>query len=572
MRTVARMNTLKDVLTEKCITFKDNIAYLEKDHEKQIFNEITYGQFRKDIIALGTALLNRNLKGKKIVVIGENSYRWMVSYMAVTCGVGIIVPIDKELPANEIENLIKISQASAIIYSSKKKEEMDKIRKNLTGVELFIEMNKEKSDNDTASYNDLLSYGNEFVDSGDNSYMEIEIKPKDFTVLLFTSGTTASPKGVMICHQNITTSAFAAGDVLPITSDDRFLSVLPIHHTYELTGTYIFCLANGASVAICEGLKYIQKDLTLAKPTAMMVVPLILEKLNRKIQKGIKEKGKEKLVKMVVNVFKPFGDAGKNLKRKLFKDIYAEFGGNLKYIFCGAASIEKGLAQSFEDLGFYFIQGYGLTETAPLITGTFKETRVIGSIGKEIQYTKTKIFEPNEQGIGEIITSGDNVFLGYYENEEETKRAIRDGWFHTGDLGYADKDGNYYMTGRSKNVIVTKNGKNIFPEEIEERINKIDMVLESLVYGEEDKEDKTDVTVTALVTLDQEYITEKYGKSRPTVEEIYKEIWNEIKKINATLVTYKAVKKLVIKEDDFVKTTTMKIKRFAEIDKHKNKK
>ncbi|MEG2348598.1 MAG: AMP-binding protein [Clostridia bacterium] len=563
-----KMNTLKDLLTNSCEKYKNKVAFLEKDHETQTFSEITYSTFKEDVISLGTALLQRGFKGEKIVVIGENSYKWFTTYMAVTCGVGIIVPMDKELPSNEIVNLVNRSKAKVIVYSSKIKEKVLKLKNQMNIVTTFIEMDSQKTDENSISYNDLLKEGSAVVNSGDNSYMNIQINKRDFTILLFTSGTTADAKGVMLCHENIATNVGAAQDILKLSSNDRFLSVLPIHHTYELTGTYIFPLWFGASIAICEGLKYIAKDMELAAPTAIMVVPLILEKLERKIKKALKDQGKTELIAKMVKLTDMLKKAHINVKRLLFKPIYSKVGGKLKYLFSGAAPIDKSLAQYFEDLGFCFLQGYGLTETAPLITGI--KSRKIGSVGKSIRDCKTIISNPNEDGIGEVVTKGPNVMLGYYENEEETNKVLIDGWFHTGDLGYFDKDDDLFITGRLKNVIVTKNGKNIFPEEIETLINKIPLVLESLVYGLESKDDKTDVNVAAIVTLDEEYIEETYGKTKPTKEEIYDIIFGEIKKINSQLVSYKAVRDLKIKDEDFVKTTTMKIKRFIEIEKQNN--
>lgn len=559
------MNTLKDILEISCEKYKKKIAFLEKDNKKQTFNEITYGEFKEDVVSLGTALLKRGLKGEKIVVIGENSYKWFTTYMAVACGVGIIVPMDKELPSNEIANLVNISKAKAIVFSSKKREMVLELKEQMKTVTTFIEMDSKNSDDISISYNELIKEGKKLVKNGDNSYMNITIDKREFRILLFTSGTTSKPKGVMLCHENIAANIAAAYDILTLKPSDRFLSVLPIHHTYELTGTYVFPLWFGCSIAICGGLKYISKDMELAKPTAVMVVPLILEKIDRKIKRSLKEQGKEELINSMVKITNNLKKAHINIKRVLFKPIYNKLGGRLKYLFCGAAPIDRQLAQGFEDLGFCFLQGYGLTETAPLIAGI--RSRKLGSVGRPIKSGETRIFNPDDEGVGEIITKGPNVMLGYFENEEETNKVLIDGWFHTGDLGYFDEDGDLFITGRCKNVIVTKNGKNIFPEELENMLNKIPLVDESIVYGLESEEDKTDITVAAIVTLDKEYLEEVYGKDIPTKDELYKTIWEEIKNINSKLVSYKAIKDLKIKDDEFVKTTTMKIKRYMEIKK-----
>lgn len=563
MKENKKINTLKDILTYTCKKYENNIAFLEKDYKTKVFKEITYKQFRDDVVSLGTSLLKMGFKDEKIVVIGENSYKWFTTYMAVTCGVGIIVPIDKELPSNEIVNLVNKSKAKAIVFSSKKKDTVLKLKENMDTVTTFIEMEQDDKDDMCISYDSLLENGKKLLLDGDNSYMNINIDKRDFRILLFTSGTTSAAKGVMLCHENIASNVEATREILKLTPKDRFLSILPMHHTYELTGTYIFPLWFGCQIAICEGLKYIAKDMELLKPTAIMVVPLILEKLDRKIRRALKEQNKEKVINSMITFSNALKKAGINIKRIIFKPIYKKVGGNLKYIFSGAAPIDKALAQKFVDLGFSFFQGYGLTETAPLISGI--NDRKLGSVGKPISFCETKIYNPDEDGIGEIITRGPNVMLGYFEDEEATKNVMYDGWFHTGDLGYFDKDGDLYITGRCKNVIVTKNGKNIFPEELENMINKIPLVSESLVYGLESDTDKTDITVAAMVTLDKEALEDIYGKNIPAKDVIYKEILSQIKEINSKLVPYKSIKDLKIKDNDFAKTTTMKIKRYVEL-------
>lgn len=568
------MNSLKDIINIKCEMYKDRVAFMEKNPKTRVFEDITYSKVREDVNGLGTIMLEKlKLKDKKIAVIGENSYRWYVTYMAVACGVGIIVPLDKELPANEIVNLLKRSEASAIVYSSRKKDVIEEIKKELPKNMVYIEMNKEESDKNAYSFDKLVEGGKELVDTGNTEYIDMEIDREEFKILLFTSGTTAESKGVMLNHRNLCADNVACYCLVPKMHDYTYLSVLPMHHTYEFSTVYIYGTSCGAKIAICEGLKYIEKNLKEVKPDCMAVVPAIIEKINKKIEKGIKNGGKEALVKTMGKVTNGLSKIGVDLRYKAFKEIHENFGGNLKHIFCGAAPLDIEIIKKMETYGFWIYQGYGLTEASPLIASGTHENRVAGTVGKPAHGVEVRIDlsanEDENSNVGEIIAKGDNIMMGYYKNEAETKKVLKKGWFYTGDLGYFDLKGNLVISGRSKNVIVTSNGKNIYPEEIEFEINKIPLVEETMIYGKKDKNKKNELVITARVTLDEEYIKEKYGANRPSEEEIYNEIWQGIKAVNKTMVTYKAVKELEIKKDAFEKTTTMKIKRFAELNKKK---
>ena len=568
------MNSLKDIINIKCEMYKDKVAFLEKDGKHPEYQEITYKKVQEDVNALGTIMLEKlKLKNEKIAVIGENSYRWYMTYMAVVCGVGVIVPLDKELPSNEILNLLKRSEAKCIVYSSRKKETIDEIRKELPKDMVYIEMNKEESDKEAYSLDKLINEGKELVKTGDTEYIDIEIDREEFKILLFTSGTTAASKGVMLNHKNLCANTLACYHLVPKAYEYTFFSVLPMHHTYEFSLVYIYGTSCGAKIAISEGLKYVVKNLKEAKPHCLFAVPALIEKINKKIEKGIKETGKENLINALSKVTTGLSKIGIDFRRKVFKKIQDNFGGNLKHVFCGAAPVDKELIKKMESYGFWFYQGYGVTEASPLIAGTAYDNRVAGTVGKPVHGVEVRIDlstnEDENSNIGEIIAKGDNIMMGYYKDEEQTKNALRKGWFYTGDVGYFDLQGNLVISGRCKNVIVTSNGKNIYPEEIEFQINKIPLVEESMVYGKKDPKHKNELLIAAKVTLDEEYIEETYGSSRPSDEEIYKEIWNAIKEINRSMVSYKAVKELEIKKDKFVKTTTMKIKRFVEINKDK---
>lgn len=568
------MDTLKDIINISCVENKDKIAFIERDEKTKELIKIKYSKLREDVNALGTVMLKElNLKNKKIAIIGENSYNWVVTYMAVACGVGIIIPLDKELPSNEIENLLKRSDAGCIVYSSRKKDMIEKIKENLPKDMVYIEMSKENSDDNSYSFNEILEKGKKILESGEDEYINIEVDRDEFRILLFTSGTTAAAKGVMLCHKNLCFDTYSTLKICPSIKDETFLSVLPMHHTYEFTITYLIAMYSGATVAICEGIKYIVRDIKEIKPSVITLVPAIIERIDVKIKKAIKDSGKEKASKVARNVAVILSKVGINVKRKLFKQVHETLGGNLKYIFCGAAPLDKKIMQDMEALGFDFLYGYGLTETSPLIASTNFQNKAFGTVGKPIEGVEVRIdLSKNidrNSNVGEIIVKGDNVFLGYYQNEEETKKVLKDGWFYTGDIGYFDIRGNLVISGRDKNVIVTSNGKNIFPEEIETLINNIPYVKESMVYAKKDPKRNDELIVAAKVTLDEEDLDSRFMR-RPDMKDIHNFIWGEIKKINRTLVPYKAVKTLEIKTDDFVKTTTMKIKRAEELKKDDN--
>lgn len=561
-----KVNNLKDILTYSCEKFKDNYAFLEKDKKTKKFYGIRFSEFKQDVIALGT-MLNRELglQDKVIAVVGENSYKWMVSYMATVCGNNnIIVPLDKELPINEIESCLERSKASAIIYSAKKKDVIEEIMQKENNISYYISMEDLLERGKNISLPKLIQRGKTRVELGDNSFMEGHIDRDKLSILLFTSGTTSKSKAVMLSHKNIATNIESLSTCVKVYGDgsDIALSILPMHHTYESTSD-ITLLYHGATIAICSGLKYIASEIKEVMPTALIAVPLLLENLHSKLWSNIHKKKKEKLVKLLMRTTDLIGK--KDLKRKVFKEIHNALGGRLRIIVSGAAPLNPEVCKDFTSFGITCIQGYGLTETAPMVTIGHDEFNKPGSVGFESPNIKVRIDNPDENGMGEIIVQGDNVMLGYYEDEESTKEVIIDGWFHTGDIGYFDKDGFLYINGRKKNVIVTKNGKKIFPEEIEYMLNEYGMIKESMVYGFEDLDD--DITVSADIVLDKDYVSENKIEENK-LQEILKGI---IKEINSKLVGYKSIKKFDIRENEFVKTTTMKIKRYIEQNKNKDK-
>lgn len=564
---------VKEIFKRSIEKYKNNIYILERpehDHKAK-FEEFTYERFGNDVINLGTGLIKHlNLKGERIIIIGENTYYWYVSYFSILCGAGIAVPVDKELPNNEIENVIKRSRASAVIFSKKKKDAIEKIKDNLPMVKYFIEMNSNANlQGRDIGIEKVIEEGKKITDEGNTEYMDIEIDPEEFKFLIFTSGTTSQAKGVMLCHRNLAENVNAVSKYVKIYESDRFFSVLPLHHTYESSIGALLPFANGSSVTVCGGLRYIVTDMQEAKPTAMLAVPLLVENLYKKINQTIEKSGKAGLVNSMIHVTNALKGVGIDIKRKVFKEIYDNLGGNMRIIVSAAAPIDKKIGRWVQDIGIEFLQGYGLTETAPIAALTPECDPRVGSVGLPVNCAQIKIHNPNENGEGEIWIKSKTLMLGYYEDEEATKEVVYDGWFNSGDIGYQDKDGYVYVTGRSKNVIVTQNGKNIYPEEIELLLSKIPEIAECMVYGKEVEGEK-ELIISVKVIPNKEEIERLHGKDLKE-EEIHKIIWNKIKEVNKSLTSYKAIKNLELKHDEFAKTTTMKIKRYVELQKDKTK-
>lgn len=571
MEELKNLESLKDIVNNRFELFLDKVAFIEKEPNSKEFSNITYKQVRDKINGLGTYMLNNlNLKGEKIAIIGENSSRWYISYMAIACGVGIVVPLDKGLPENEILSLINRSGAKAIIYSSRRSEMIQNIRKDLPGDMVYIDMNKIESDNEALSFDKIIEEDLDDINEGDKSYINMPIDNEAFSILLFTSGTSDKSKGVMLSHKNLCSNIYSCSCVVPEFGKYTCMSILPLHHTYEFTLDYLFMSAAGGTIGICQGLKYFNKDIKVIKPDFILAVPAFIERINRVIEKNIKDTGKENIINIIKRITSGLSKFGIDFRRKVFAKVHENLGGNLKYLFCGAAPLEAELITKMESYGFKFLQGYGLTETSPLVSGTTLTLHAPGTVGKAVEGVDIRIDlsgnEDENSNIGQIIVKGDNVMLGYYDDENTTKKVLKNGWFYTGDLGYFDIRENLVITGREKNVIITSNGKNIFPEELESLLNKIPLVYESMVYGKKKSKSSKDIIVAARITLDQEELENKFGKNIPSDEEIYKIILEEIKKINRMISSYKSIKELEIKKDEFIKTTTMKIKRKEEIE------
>ena len=564
--------TVKEIFIHSMKNYADETLILQKPNHKEPYKEYTYKKFGEDVVDLGSKLIKMLPKNSRVVIVSETTYDWYVSYMTVLCGAGIVVPVDKELPENELENVINRANATAVIYSAKKEDAIKKIENNVPTVKYFIKMDSDEHIMDKhMGFNYLIQEGKEIFDSGDTSYLDIEIDPEEFKMLIFTSGTTSKSKGVMICNRNLAANINAVSEYVRLYTSDRLFSVLPLHHTYESTIGFLLPFACGCSVAVCEGLRYIVPNLQESKPTAMLAVPLLIESLYKKINETIKKSKKDGMVNSMIHITNLLKNVNIDIKRKVFKEILDNLGGNLRIIVSAAAPIDAKVGKWVEDIGIKFLQGYGLTETAPIaaLTPEYEPSRY-ASTGMAVKDTEIKLKNVNDAGEGEILIKGPTVMLGYYEDEEATNEVMEDGYFCSGDIGRIDSDGFIYITGRSKNVIVTQNGKNIYPEEIELMLGKIPEISECMVYGKKESEDAHDkeLIITAKIIPNYTKIEELHGKNLSD-DEIYKIIWDKVKENNKKLTSYKAVKKIEIKKDEFEKTTTMKIKRFAEINKDK---
>lgn len=551
---------LKDMVDSSAQLFSEKDAYLVKNTPGGQYIPIKYGQFKKDIDGLGTKLTDMGLRGRKIAVIGENSYKWLVTYLAVTNGTGVIVPLDRELPAKEIANLLTRAEASALVFSKKMRSTAVEAAELLkTPLEYMICMDELEGFTD---FNTLVEQGRELIEQGDVRFTKAEIDREAMCSLLFTSGTTGMAKGVMLSHKNITANVYNMSKYVSIPESDYGLSVLPMHHSYELTCHIFTGIYQGMTVAFCEGLKYILKNMAEAPAGVMLGVPLVFESMYKKILKQAEAAGKLGKMKKMIAVSKKLKLYNHpEITKKIFKDVHNALGGHMHLFIAGGAPIDPSVIENFQALGIPMIQGYGMTENAPIIAVNRDKYSKPASVGPPMPGTEVKIIDPDKKGVGEIIVKSDSVMLGYYRNPEETAEVLKDGWLYTGDYGYFDKDGFLYVCGRKKSVIVTKNGKNIFPEEVEFYLTQSEFIAEALVHGVED-ERSGDIVVKAEVFLDREAL--KDAKGDLSSQELRLFIKQEIDRINEQMPAYKRVKRFGIRETEFEKTTTRKIKRFNE--------
>ena len=524
----------------------------------------TYDEYIDEVNALGTALISIGLKNKKIGVISENRYEWEEAYLSIVCGTGIVVPLDKSLPENEILSLIERSEMEAIFYSSKYDEIMKKAKEsNIGKIKFYISMDKKEKENEVYSQKELIKLGKDLIKNGARSFLDAEINNNEMAIMLFTSGTTSKSKAVKLSHDNICTNIYDIVSVFDVSENDTFLSFLPLHHVFECTVGFLVPVSVGASIAFCTGIRHIAENLKEYQVSVMISVPVLFEGMYKKVMKSIEAKGKLKTVKFGIKLCKFTKLFGIDLRKKMFKEIHESLGGKLRLFVAGAAAFDPEIEKGFNDLGIETYQGYGLTEASPVVAAEHRTCARTGSIGKVFPSLQAKIIDPDEMGIGELAVKGPSVMLGYTENNDQA--FSEDGWLLTGDLAYIDKDGYIFITGRKKSVIVLKNGKNIYPEEVESLINKIPGVKESFVFGKPEKDDAVDLKICAEIVYDLDAAKEAYGTEN--IDELKSKIWEKVKEINRLMPTYKYVKEIILTDEELIKTTTLKIKRFEEIKK-----
>ncbi len=528
-------NNLKEMMKNSKEKYANEVAFKFKTEIPGKLRTENYEEFTDKVDALGTALISIGLKDKRIAVISENRYEWAL--------------------ASEVES---------IFYSSKYDEIMEKVKKeNIGKIKYFISMDSDKTEDKIYSQNELVELGRGLIKNGARSFLDAEIDNNAMAIMIFTSGTTSKSKAVMLSHANIVANIKDITSVFDVRVGDTMLSFLPIHHTFESTVGFLYPMSVGASIAYCEGIRHIADNIREYKISVMISVPLLFESMYKKVMQSVEKKGKTKAIKIGVKISNILRKFGIDKRRQIFKEIHESLGGNLRLFVSGAAAFDPELEKGLNELGIDTYQGYGLTEASPVIASEHKSCTRIGSIGKLFPSLEGKIVDPNEQGIGELAVKGPTVMLGYYQNEEATKETIVDGWLHTGDLAYFDKDDYIFITGRKKNVIVLKNGKNVYPEEIETLINKIEGVKESFVFGKPEIDDDKDLKLSAKIVYDPDEMKEKFGLE--DVEEIKKKLWADVKLINKKMPTYKYIKELYITDKELIKTTTQKVKRFEEI-------
>lgn len=540
-------NNLRELLLFALDNYKDNNAFNIRN--KEGYYSITYQTYVTDALKLAQSLVNKGYCGKHIALIGENSYEWVVSYMAIVSAGCVVVPIDKELTVSEIVNIVKTSDSEALFYSSAYVDAALEVNAELK-IETYL-TDKPQSKHAHQTLSELISL------VADSSYIEkineVKLDSEAMCSIVYTSGTTGMSKGVMLSHTNLLSDAKACFKIAKF-GGNRF-SVLPMHHTYEFTLGMLFGMAQGCTTSINNSIKYVAQNLKIFAPTDLIIVPLIAETLYNAVWTTIRKSGKEKLVKRMIKISNCLLKVGIDLRKVFFKKVHESLGGRVHNIFCGGAHIDPAIAQGYLDFGFYFNIGYGITECSPLIAGNvfFKRDKM-ASCGKAIECNDIKIEDPNEDGEGHIIVKGVNVMLGYYKNQQTTDSVIVDGWFHTGDIGKYDKDGFLYITGRTKNLIVLKNGKNIYPEELEGYIYQSPYVKEVVVYA-------LGGTVGDEVRMGAEIFPNAERLEEDKISDYKSVILNEIANVNNSLPYYKRISHTTFRDSEFDKTTTKKIKR-----------
>ena len=562
-RKVTQFENIKELIYNSVKKYENHIAFVIKktNGKKAEYQNITYKELLDEINSLGTKLYELGIKNKRIAIVGRNRYEWALSHLTNLLGANVSIPLDKDLQIDELESSLIRSKADVIIFDEKHIEKIEEIKnRNQTNITKYTCMSKIEGYENIPN---LKEQGKELLEQGNKEFITTKIDSYGMNILLFTSGTTSKSKAVMLSQNNITSNVYAMQKVEGIYDTDTNLAFLPFHHIFGSTAM-IMMLACGVKTAFPDGLRYVAQNLKEYEISVFVGVPLLVEAIYNKVLKEIDKQGKTKLIKLATKITNILNAIHIDIRRKVFKQIIEQLGGKMRFIISGGAPLDPNVQKGFNELGIRLIQGYGLTESSPVICAENDFKTRNGSIGVPMENVTVEIVNKDQNGIGELRAKGPNIMLGYYENEEETNKVLKDGWFYTGDLGYIDKDGFIFITGREKNMIVLKNGKKIFPEEIETLVNRIDLVSESMVFGMPDENDKNDLKLSVKIVYDKEVVKEKYGNIPQ--EEIRDIIWNKIKEeVNTTVPRYKHIMNMILSDKELIKTTTKKVKRNEEM-------
>ncbi len=543
-----KFKSLREIIDFSVDKNKEKIAFTIKikgeKGAKATYKDISYGDMGADIKALSTYFHSKGLSHKRIVVVGDNCYEWILGYLSVVCSGNVFVPLDKNLPSHELEGLLVRSEAECIIYGP----QFEQLVQQFADKAELICMN--------GGVAAAVAQGNKLIADGDTFYDNITIDENAMSVLLFTSGTTSASKAVMLSQYNIACNINDLIEAEKFYDDDVYLALLPYHHVFGLVGMTLF-ISLGIKTVFCEGLR-VAKALKEYKVSVLVLVPLVIESMYRQIERTVKKQGKEKVLKFGIKLSRLLLKLNVDIRKKLFAVIHSELGGRLRFIISGGAALRSELSRWFNDIGILTVQGYGLSETAPVVSAESHLYIRTGSVGKAMGSVDVRIDNPDSDGIGEIVVRGDNVMLGYLGEPQLTAEVLHDGWFYTGDMGYMDKDGYIFITGRKKDVIVLSNGKNVFPDELEQLVGQFEYANECLVF--EDEKD----TLAVNVVYNKDYFDGSDG------EYINNTVVSDILALNKKLVSYKRLKNIYISDEPMIKTSTQKIKRLPSIQKIKS--
>ena len=553
---------MRELIETSAEKFGDRIAFTikKKDGKKVEYDNRTYKDLLEDVNEFGTGIYSLGFKGKRIAIVGKNRYEWVVAHLANLMGGIVCVPLDKDLQFDELESSLIRSKADAIVFDAKLTDLMKQLKESgKTNLTEYICMSENEG---FKSFEKIKDLGEDLLENGNKDFLNAKIDENELAILLFTSGTKSASKAVMLSQRNVLSNVYDLQSVEDIREKDVNIALLPYHHIFGST-CMVFVLACGVKTVYADGLRYVKQNLAEYKVSMFVGVPLLVESIYKGVKKEIEKQGKTKLINVAMKVSNFLLKFKIDVRRKLFKQVLDGLGGALRFVIIGGAPADPEILKFFNDIGITTIQGYGLSETSPVAAAENYEVRKNGTVGYPMPSVEIEIDNPDDKGIGEIKIKGPNVMLGYYEMPEKTAEVLKDGWFYTGDLGCFDNKGRLMITGRTKNMIVLKNGKKIFPEEIETLVNRLDLVEESFVFGMPDEKDKNDVTLSVKAVYNKEISKEKYGEK--TEKELYDILWNEIKELNKSFPSYKHIKKLILTDKELIKTTTKKVKRQEEM-------